>query len=289
MALVVNTIVPVFAIVAVGFVLAGRRGLDVTSLADLSLFVASPALVFSALSGVRLETATLGVLAGGTVFVGAGTGLLALLYLGRGVRRRRGLLLPAIFWNAGNSALPCARLAFGPEGLAAASVVFVTMASLTFLFGIWIAKGENGFAEVLRLPLIYAAAGGMGLALADVSLPRLVMEPIAMVGAMAIPLMLINLGAQLRTLVVGDVGGAAVAVAIRMLGGPLLAVLFVVLLDVEGVARQVLLLHSVMPPAVINVVLAQRYGTEPTLVASAIALGTGLALVSIPAVLLLVS
>ncbi len=289
MALVVNTIVPVFAIVAVGFVLAGRRGLDVTSLADLSLFVASPALVFSALSGVRLETATLGVLAGGTVFVGAGTGLLALLYLGRGVRRRRGLLLPASCWNAGNIALPCARLAFGPEGLAAASVVFVTMASLTFLFGIWIAKGENGFAEVLRLPLIYAAAGGMGLALADVSLPRLVMEPIAMVGAMAIPLMLINLGAQLRTLVVGDVGGAAVAVAIRMLGGPLLAVLFVVLLDVEGVARQVLLLHSVMPPAVINVVLAQRYGTEPTLVASAIALGTGLALVSIPAVLLLVS
>jgi predicted permease len=289
MALVRNTIVPVFAIVAVGFVLAGRRSLHVASLADLSLFVASPALVFSALSGVRLETATLSVLVGGTLFVGAGTALLALLYLGRGLGRRRGLLLPAIFWNAGNMALPCARLAFGPDGLAAASVVFVTMASLTFLFGIWIAKGENGLAEVLRLPLIYAAAGGVGMALAEVSLPRLVMEPIEMIGAMAIPLMLINLGAQLRTLVVGDVRRAAVAVGIRMLGGPLLAVLFVALLDVRGVARQVLLLHSVMPPAVINVVLAQRYDTEPTLVASAIALGTCLAVVAIPAVLLLVS
>ncbi len=289
MALVLNTIVPVFAIVAVGFLLAGRRGLDVASLADLSLFVASPALVFSALSGVRLEAETLSALVGGTVFVGGGTGLLALLYLGREVRRGRGLLLPAIFWNAGNMALPCARLAFGPEGLAAASVVFVTMASLTFLFGIWIAKGENGLAEVLRLPLIYAAAGGIGLALTDTSLPRLVMEPIAMVGAMAIPLMLINLGAQLRTLVMSDVRHAAVAVGIRMLGGPLLAVLFVLLLDVGGIARQVLLLHSVMPPAVINVVLAQRYGTEPTLVASAIALGTALAVVAIPVVLLLVS
>jgi len=44
--------------------------------------------------------------------------------------------------------LPTARLAFGPEGLEAAAIVFITAAVLTSSFEIWIAKGENGFAEL---------------------------------------------------------------------------------------------------------------------------------------------
>ena len=72
-------------------------------------------------------------------------------------------------------------------------------------------------------------------------------------------------------------------------GGFAFASLFVLLFGIAGVDRQVLLLHSVMPAAVINAVLAQRYGTDPSLVASSIVLGTLASLVSIPAVLLLVT
>jgi len=65
--------------------------------------------------------------------------------------------------------------------------------------------------------------------------------------------------------------------------------LFVELFDVRGVDAQVMMLHSVMPAAVINVVFAQRYDRDPALVASAIVIGTLLSLVTIPAVLLWVS
>ena len=44
-----------------------------------------------------------------------------------------------------------------------------------------------------------------------------------------------------------------------------------------------------MPPAVINVVFAQRYGRDPSLVASCIALGTLVSLVAIPLVLYFVA
>jgi hypothetical protein len=37
------------------------------------------------------------------------------------------------------------------------------MAILTSTFGIWIAKGENGLGEALRLPLPYGGVGGMAL------------------------------------------------------------------------------------------------------------------------------
>ncbi len=290
MAIVVDTILPVFSIIALGYALAGRRfRLHLPTLADLAILVTSPALMFSVLSGTSLEPRQWGALAGGTLWVAAGTGLLALAYLRGRPGRSRGLLLPAVFWNAGNMGLACSRLAFGPEGLEAAAVVFVTMAVLSSTFGIWIAKGENGLREVLRLPLVYASVGGIALALTDTTLPRVVMEPIEMLGAMAIPLLLLNLGMQLRTLQVTDLSHSLVAVAIRMGGGFAFASLFVLWFGIAGVDRQVLLLNSVMPAAVINAVLAQRYGTDPSLVASSIVLGTLASLVSIPAVLLLVT
>ena len=283
----VITIVPIFSIIALGYALAGGRfGFHLPTLADLALLVTSPALMFSVLSGTHLEARQWGALAGGTVWIAAGTALLALAYLGRSLRRRRGLLLPAVFWNAGNMGLASARLAFGPEGLAAGAVVFVTMAVLSSTFGIWIAKGENGLREVLRLPLIYASGGGILLALTDTALPRLVMEPIEMLGEMAIPLMLLNLGLQLRKLRVTDLSPALVAVAIRMGGGVAFALLFVVVFGVSGLERQILLLNSVMPAAVINAVFAQRYATDPSLVASAIVVGALASALAIPAVLL---
>jgi predicted permease len=285
MDVVLETVTPVFAIIALGYLLAARRRLHVPTLSDLAILVTSPALMFTVLSGTRFDAERWATLTGGTIFVAAGTGLLALAYLRLAAPRRRGVLLPAIFWNAGNMTLPCARLAFGPEGLEAAAIVFVTMALLTSSFGIWIAKGENGLGEALRLPLVYGGAGGLALALSDTKLPRIVMEPIEMLAAMAIPILLLNLGAQLRLLRVTDLGHSVAVVAIRMGAGPAVGVLFVTAFGIEGLDRQILLLASVMPPAVINVVFAQRYGRDPALVASSIVLGTFAALLAIPAML----
>jgi predicted permease len=281
---VAGTIVPVFAVVAVGYWLAGR-GIDARTLADLALWVTSPALLFSLLSGTPLDAARLATLAGGTVSIVAGTGLAAALYM-RATSVGRGFLLPAIFWNGGNMGLACSRLAYGAPGLEVAAVPFVTIALCTSFFGIWIAKGENGLGEALRMPLLWGAVGGLLLAATGIVLPRIVMEPIEMLGAMAVPLMLLTLGVQLRTLSVGDFRHSLVAVTIRMGGGFGCAFLFVNALGVEGVDRGVLLLMSVMPAAVINAVIAERYQTDRTLVASAIVLGTLASLVSIPLVLI---
>jgi len=199
--------------------------------------------------------------------------------------RRRGIFLAAVFWNAGNLMLPLARLAFGEAGLQAAAVIFVTMAILNSTVGLWIAKGENGLSEVVRMPLVYGSVGGLVLALSGQTLPRMLMEPIEMLGDMAIPLMLLNLGMQLRTLSIVDYQHAVVVVGIRVVGGLAFATLFITLFGVVGVERNVLLLGSIMPAAVINVMMAQRYETDPSLVASAVVLGTLLSIVTIPAML----
>lgn len=285
MPVVLETIVPVAAVVAVGFALAGRRVFDAGTLANLALWVTSPALLFSVLAKSELDLLRFGLLAGGTLWVAGGTALLALAWWGF-AGRGRGVVLTSVFFNGGNMGLACARLAFGPEGLEVGAVVFVTIALCTSLFGIWIAKGENGLGEALRHPLLWGSVGGLVIAVAGLHLPRMLMEPISMLGSMAIPLMLLNLGMQLRRLRVSDAGHSVAAVAIRMGGGFGCALLFATLFDLRGVDRNVLVLMAAMPSAVINAVLAERYGTDPALVASAIVIGTFASLAVIPAVLL---
>ena len=95
MGLVFDTVVPVFAVIALGWGLAGRRGMDLVTLADLALLVTSPALMFSVLAGTHLEPRQWGALAGGTLWIAAGTAGLALLYATRQGGVRRGLVLPA--------------------------------------------------------------------------------------------------------------------------------------------------------------------------------------------------
>ena len=135
------------------------------------------------------------------------------------------------------------------------------------------------------MPLVYGSVGGLVLALSGQTLPRMLMEPIEMLGGMAIPLMLLNLGMQLRTLSVADYQHAVVVVGIRVVGGLAFAMLYITLFGVVGVERNVLLLGSIMPAAVINVMMAQRYETDPSLVASSVVLGTLLSIVTIPTIL----
>jgi predicted permease len=280
-----ETVGPVFSIVFLGWWLAGRSRMDLPTLSNLALMVTSPALMFSVLGNADVDLGRWGVLVAGTLWIALGTAALATLYLWFDGSGRRGLLLPAIFWNAGNLTLPLARLAYGDAGLEAAAVIFVTVAILNSTMGLWIAKGENGLSEIVRMPLVYGSVGGLTLAISGQTLPRLIMEPIEMLGAMAIPLLLINLGLHLRNLAVRDVRHTVVVVAIRMVGGATCAVLFITLFGVSGVERKVLLLASIMPAAIINVIIAQRYSADPSLVASAVTLGTLISLVAIPAML----
>ena len=55
MGVLIDTIVPVFSIVALGWLLAGQGRLDLRTLADLALTVTSPALMFSVLGGAEVR------------------------------------------------------------------------------------------------------------------------------------------------------------------------------------------------------------------------------------------
>ena len=102
MSTILHTIVPVFSILALGVLLGGRAGVQARTLSEVSLWVASPALVFSLLADNSLALALMAVLAGGAVFVGLGTAALARVSSSTSGLRFCGMMLEPVATLAGS-------------------------------------------------------------------------------------------------------------------------------------------------------------------------------------------
>lgn len=286
---IIEVIFPVFSIVALGYLLARAKRIDIPTISEIAVNVTSPCLIFLSIARREIIAEEWLTMGGGAVVIVLGAGAAMWLYQRAVGLRMRGLYLPAMFMNSGNMALPMALLAFGPEGFDKAIIFFITIAILNFSLGVFIAKGEGGLREVFRLPLIYAAVAGLSFSLLGLSLPKFLATPVGMLADTAIPLMIINLGVQLRSLTMSDLRHAAAGVFIRMGCGLLLALCFVSIFGVDGLSRKIILLVSIMPPAVFNVILAQKYDADADAVASTIVMGTLLSIVTTSIFLMFIS
>lgn len=282
----VDVVVPVFAVVFVGWLLARGGGFNVDGISRLLLYISVPALALDTLTRYRPAPSELGRIALAAAAVMTGVALLSLAASKLLRLPVRGVILTTSFMNAGNFGMSFALLAWGEQGLAYAIMYYVGMAITHNSLGIWLARGGmSGWREMFRVPLLYAALAGLWLAWTDTRLPGFIAEPIHMLAQTAIPLMLLSLGYALFGIKPGALRPAAVATLLRLGGGFALAVLYVELVGVTGMPRNVIVLSSSMPAAVLNIVLAQRYRADPEVVASTVLLTTLVSLVTIPAVL----
>lgn len=292
---ILEVVAPVFVLAAAGFVYAGRRTLPIGAITDLIIHLTGACLVFDALSRAapfdlvagRIPLSAACVVLGGLALAAlAHRTVPALRRLPRGA-----VLLPAGFMNAGNLGLPLTQLAYGDRGLELGMLFFVTVSVLTYTVGIAIVSDRGGVKEMLRLPLVYAAVLGLVVNQTQVELPSAVAVPIRMLGQTVIPLMLLSLGARMRTLVGrGDDarpawGSVLWLPALRMGGGLALGLLVNLALGNEGLVARIVVLVAGLPPAVMNFAMVEKYGEDPeapAVVSAAIAVGTGVALLTLP-------
>ncbi len=282
---VVETVFPVFVLIAVGYGFGAVRQIDLFSLTEIVVYLGGPALVFTSLAGGHMEPGDVALTAFGTAFIVGGVGLLLRACARLSGRDAAGLYLPAMFFNAGNMLLPLSLFAFGQPGLRYGVIVFSIAALLQSSLGVAIASGRVRLDETFKLPYVYAAVAGLALQYTGSEVPRVVMRPLALLAELAVPLMLISLGLRLRSVSLQEWRGPAVAATFRLVGGYLVGRTFVDLFGVEGIPRDVLLLASVMPAAVVNFVFAEKYGNESGIVAGAVVVSTVVSAIAIPLVL----
>ena len=99
-----------------------------------------------------------------------------------------------MFNNCGNLGIPLAVLAFGDGALQGAVVLLLTSNLLHFTLGVTLFGGAVSWRGLATSPVNIATALGLGVNLLAIPVPEFVTLPIAMLGQIAIPLMLFSLG-----------------------------------------------------------------------------------------------
>lgn len=281
--LFIDIVLPVFVIVATGYWLQKQFNPDIQTITNISLYLFTPAMVFSALNKSTID---LGMAGDITLFMLLYTAILLgiALFSGQLLRydfeKRRALALSTTMMNCGNFGLPLVYFAFGEPGLSYSVLTFVIFSIPLSTLGIMLAQKETtdwrkSLLNTLRIPIFHAVILALTVNLLQVPLAAFIVRPIDLLGQAAIPLMLVMLGMQLaRTSIKRELGFLCQATLIRLFLAPLLAWGLTTFLGINGLAQKVVILQTSTPAAVLPLLYSLRYGTRPDLVATAVVLTT---------------
>lgn len=282
-----DVVLPVFIVVAFGYTADRLLHIDPKPISRISLYVLSPCLIFTSLFQSSIGSRDFALLVGFMLlqtFSLAALGLVLARLLSFGQQLKNVFLLSTLFVNAGNLGLPLNLFAFGEEGFNLAIVCFVTQAVLTNTMAVYFASRSDSnalsaIANVLRMPLLYAALLAIAVNLSGAAVPTYLLKPVKLAGDAAVPLMLLLLGLQLsRTSLAGQLGYVGLATAVRLLLAPALAYGLSGTLVLAGLTRKVAILQASMPTGVMTGLLAVEFDARPDLVTGVIFTSTLLSL-----------
>jgi predicted permease len=275
-------IVPVFSVVALGWLYGRRAKPDMAWVNRISMNVLAPALIFSALASKDFDIAQHWPVILGSIGVVLGSGLLAWPFAKLLHEDPRTFVPPMMFNNCGNMGLPLAMLAFGAPGFSAMVAAFTISNLLQFTLGRWLIDHHARFGDLLKSPMVWSTFVGFAFALAHPPLPEFAAVTFRMVGEALIPMMLLSLGVRLTSIRWGDARLGAIGGLVCPLTGIAMAALLTPLLGLDATQAGLLLLFGCLPPAVLNFMVAEQFRQEPGKVASIVLIGNMLALLFVP-------
>jgi predicted permease len=292
----VDVLVPVFAVVAIGFGLSRWVGIEPRALATLAYWVLGPAFIFDVLATAELDPDVVAKVVVATAAVMLVAGLVAALIMravGSSFSELAATVLTSTYGNAGNFGLAISAFAFGEEALPVASIVMVTVNTLGIITGVGLASLRRGSLlgatlTAVSSPLALAVVPALVVNLTDADMPVFLDRPITLMAAALIPVMLLTLGVQLagirRTLPSPRLG---IPIAVKLVLSPAVAALAVALFDLGGLPADVVVLQAAMPAAVFTSLIAIEHELEADYVTSIVLLGTLVSAVTLPVVITL--
>lgn len=257
-------------------------------LSRLAFFVLSPALLFTVLAeadvhglfSTQLPVAAIASLVTMALFVAG-----SLLVWRRGLAEVTVGALASGYQNANNIGLPVSVYVLGSAAASAPVILWqlIVLAPVALTILDLTTSGRLSIGRILlqplRNPLIIGSALGLIIALTGVAIPAALMAPFALVGAAAVPVILLNFGMSLsgsRVLRPGpDRRGVVLATALKLLVMPVLAwVIAGPLFGLTGDALFTAVVLAALPTGQNVFNYAQRYGRGVVLARDAVLLTT---------------
>jgi hypothetical protein len=310
--IVLSIVLPVFLVIAFGSLLTRTRFLSaalITELNRLTYFVGLPAYLFTSIAEVsfgRGRAATIFAVMAGATLLALGIGYLVAKLRRVPAESIGSFLHAAIRGNLAYIGLPVVALALaahaGPAAeelgkvalLAMAPLVVITntLGVLLLLVGHQRAGGamwrEIGW-QLATNPLLLAVGAGVACAGLGLRLPGWLLQSVAILGAMALPLALLCIGGTLMVMPLrGKRTSAFIASALKVAVLPLLGWPLGRWAGLSLDELRITLLFLACPTAAASFTLAGKLGGDEALAASCVVVSTALSVLSISAVLALV-
>jgi predicted permease len=293
-----NILLPVFAIVLLGYVGGPRLGLEPRTLSKLAYYLLVPAFVFNVFSKAEVQVELTVRMAVFFIAVTLGAILVSFLVArlsGAKAELAAAYVLVAAFGNVGNFGLPIIDFKVGAEGLLPASVYFLVGSTFGFLVGVmaatWHRDGGRWRAAwaAFTTPGVLAVVPAFLVNSLQAPIPAFIERSVALMAGALIPVMLLTLGVQLaemgRPRIDRHVIGASL---VRLLVSPALALALAPLCGLAGVERSVGIVQAAMPAAVLTSLIALEHDLIPDFVTTVVLFSTIASAVTLTIVLAIV-
>ena len=282
---IIAIILPIFSIVSVGYIYSRYYRPDMATGNRINMDIFTPALIFDILSASDLALVNYVGLAGAGLLVVLGSGIIAWPVARLLKFQWKTFVPPMMFTNSGNMGVPLILLAFGEAALPAAIILFALENLLHFTIGQQMINHRASMISLIKNPMVIATIAGIGFSIFSIDLSGTARLPVHMLGQISIPLMLFSLGARLTEIDFKDWKIGVVSALVCPLSGLLIAMLILPLFVLPAEQIPVLILFSILPPAVLNYIVAEQFNQQPQIVASIVLIGNLSSLVTIPIIL----
>lgn len=289
MGMIIPILFPIFSLIFVGYLYATYVKVNLEFINRMNMDIFLPALLIIVLSRNTFSILNYQSLLLASILVVLITGLMAWGFA-KAFKLSIPMFVPSMmFNNCGNMGLPLAVLAFGDEALSAAVVVFLGSNLLHFTLGTYLVGGKISFWNLLKIPVNIATIIGLVISFTGWKMPEALHQPIDMMAAIPIPLMLVALGVRIQSVGFSKWRIGLLGAIICPLFSVIVAFLLILVIPLETSQQIQLLIFATLPPAVLNYMFAEKYNQHPAEVASLVVVGNAFSLISLSLMLLYVN
>lgn len=291
----VQVLAPIILMAGVGYLLRRRLPIDVRSVSRIVFYILAPSLIYTSLINLQFDRA---ITQRSLLFAGLDMAIMGGVAFFLTKRWRYGghlghaFVATTILLNNGNYGLPLNLFAFGEEGFSYALVLYTFNSLVATTISVYLmARGDGdglvALQRTLKTPVIWATLLGLLSRQTGIAPSGSIMTMLDGAGKAAIPVFLIVLGMSLaQTSQRSHLAPVSRLTALRMLGGPGVAVVLAQLVGLRGVSYAVAVMQASMPTAVNSIVLSNEFRAAPDFVASAVFSTTIASMVTLPALLM---
>ena len=273
---------PIIIIIFIGYIWNKiGNNLNQTEITNIITWIGAPCLIFNTLIKLESSVFLLKDMILSAIFMVLSMFLFSYILLKLINFPIRTFINPMSFSNSGNLGMTISLFAYGSLGLELAVIVFMITSILHFTLGVSIWSGNWSPRFLIKTPLIYAVFLALSINFFSIELPKTLTNTTSVLAGITIPLLLFTMGISLNKISYKLDYKIIILIILRIFMAFTMAYLIIYLLNIDGIAKNIILLQAFLPAPIFTYLFASQYNVQPDKVANYLMTSTIISLFTI--------